>query len=60
MVASSGTALTEQQLMMIGRLTKNLKFCFDKDAAGQTASRRAGELALKQGFRIKVIELKNR
>ena len=58
-VASSGTALTEQQLIMLGRLTKNLKFCFDADTAGQTASRRAGELALKHGFRIKVIELKN-
>ncbi|MDR3643073.1 MAG: DNA primase [Candidatus Doudnabacteria bacterium] len=58
-VATSGTALTEQQLMMLGRLTKNLKFCFDTDTAGRAASRRAGELALKHGFRIKVIELKN-
>ncbi len=58
-VASSGTALTEQQLQQLGRLTKNLKFCFDSDAAGQTASRRAGELALKNGFRLKLIILKN-
>lgn len=56
-VASSGTALTSEQLILLGRLTKNLKFCFDGDAAGQTASRRAGELALKQGFRLKVIIL---
>lgn len=56
-VASSGTALTEGQLGLLGRLTKTLKFCFDADAAGQTASRRAGELALKQGFRLKVIVL---
>ena len=58
-VATSGTALTEQQLVMLGRLTKNLKFCFDMDTAGKTASRRAGEIALKMGFKIKVIELKN-
>jgi DNA primase len=58
-VASSGTALTEASLMQLARLTKNLKFCFDADAAGQTASRRAGELALKQGFRLKVIVLNN-
>ena len=56
-VASSGTALTEAGLMQLSRLTKNLKFCFDADVAGQTASRRAGELALKQGFRLKVIVL---
>jgi DNA primase len=56
-VASSGTALTEAGLMQLARLTKNLKFCFDADAAGQTASLRAGELALKQGFRLKVIVL---
>lgn len=45
-VASSGTALTLGQLNLIGRLTKNLKFCFDSDQAGQNASRKAGELAL--------------
>jgi DNA primase len=56
-VASSGTALTEAGLMQLSRLTKNLKFCFDADIAGQTASRRAGEIALKQGFRLKVIAL---
>ncbi|MBI5531060.1 MAG: DNA primase [Candidatus Doudnabacteria bacterium] len=58
-VASSGTALTEVALQQLGRLTKNLKFCFDADTAGQTASRRAGEAALKMGFRLKLIVLKN-
>jgi DNA primase len=58
-VAVSGTALTESGLVQLGRLTKNLKFCFDADAAGQNASRRAGEMALKQGFRLKLIVLKN-
>lgn len=58
-VATSGTAMTEDHLRLIGRLTKNLKFCFDSDAAGLQALRRAGELALTMGFRIKVIDLKN-
>jgi DNA primase len=58
-VASSGTALNEAGLQQLGRLTKNLKFCFDADSAGQAASRRAGELALKNGFRVKIIILKN-
>lgn len=57
-VATSGTAMTEDHLRLIGRLTKNLKFCFDADAAGLQALRRAGELALSMGFRIKVIDLK--
>ncbi len=56
-VATSGTALTEDHLRLIGRLTKNLKFCFDADSAGLAALRRAGELALPMGFRIKVIKL---
>lgn len=56
-VATSGTALTAQQFTALGRQTKNLKFCFDSDSAGQNASRRAGELALKQGFRLKIIKL---
>jgi DNA primase len=57
--ATSGTAMTEDHLRLIGRLTKNLKFCFDSDAAGLQALRRAGELALTMGFRIKVIDLQN-
>lgn len=54
-VATSGTAMTEDHLRLIGRLTKNLKFCFDSDSAGLQALRRAGELAMKMGFKIKVI-----
>jgi DNA primase len=58
-VATSGTAMTEDHLRLIGRLTKNLKFCFDSDAAGVQALRRAGELAMSMGFRIKVVVLKD-
>jgi DNA primase len=57
-VAVSGTALTEQHLAQLKRFTKNLKFCFDADSAGLAAGRRAGELALKSGFRLKTIILK--
>lgn len=56
-VATSGTAMTEDHLRLIGRLTKNIKFCFDADSAGGKALRRAGELALSMGFRVKVIVL---
>ena len=58
-VATSGTAMTDDHLRLIGRLTKNLKFCFDSDAAGIQALRRAGELAMGMGFKVKVINLKD-
>lgn len=54
-VATSGTALTSEQLKLLGRLTKNLYFSFDADSAGQTAAYRAAELALPLGFVIKRI-----
>lgn len=57
-IAVSGTALNESGFAQLSRLTKNLKFCFDADTAGQTATRRSGELALKNNFKLKLITLK--
>ncbi|MGH2998743.1 MAG: DNA primase, partial [Gaiellaceae bacterium] len=56
-VASMGTALTEAQLRELGRLTKRLYLCFDSDAAGQDATLRGMELAVKQGFAVHVVTL---
>ncbi len=56
-VASMGTALTEQQLKELGRLTKRLFLCFDADAAGQEATLRGMELAVRQGFDVRVVAL---
>jgi DNA primase len=56
-VASMGTALTERQLRELGRMTKKLFLCFDADAAGQEATLRGMELAVKQGFEVKVVVL---
>jgi DNA primase len=56
-VASMGTALTEQQLKELGRLTKRVYLCFDADAAGQDATLRGMELAAAQGFEIYVVAL---
>lgn len=53
-VASSGTALTSEHLHTLGRLTKNIIFSFDADSAGLLAARRAGEMALELGFKIKM------
>lgn len=54
-VATSGTALTEDHLRFLSRLTKQLKFCFDADSAGLAATQRAGKLALQMGFAVKII-----
>jgi DNA primase len=56
-VASMGTALTEAQLKELNRLTKRLFLCFDADAAGQEATLRGMELAVKQGFDVKIVAL---
>ncbi len=56
-VAVSGTALTEQQLKALSRLTKNLKLCFDGDAAGLRATERAIELSQGLGINLAVITL---
>jgi DNA primase len=56
-VASMGTALTEAQLRELVRLTKRLFLCFDADAAGQDATLRGMELAVRDGFTIRVVPL---
>jgi len=53
-VASSGTALTEDQLDLLKRLTDTLIFSFDQDAAGFNAAQRGIRLARQKGFQIKV------
>ena len=56
-VASMGTALTEQQLKELSRLTRQLFLCFDSDAAGEAATLRGMELAVGQGFDVRVVTL---
>jgi len=53
-VASSGTALTPEQIRLISRLTPNITVLFDGDAAGLRASIRGIDLILEQGMNVKV------
>lgn len=56
-VAASGTALSDHQLNLLSRYSKNLYISFDMDSAGDTATKRTIDLARKLGFNIKVIIL---
>ncbi|MFC6096993.1 DNA primase [Flavobacterium qiangtangense] len=53
-VASSGTALTPDQIHLVNRLTKNITVLFDGDAAGLRASIRGIDLILEEGMNVKV------
>ncbi|MEL4456113.1 DNA primase [Lutimonas vermicola] len=54
-VASSGTALSSDQIRLINRLTNNITVLFDGDAAGIRASFRGIDLILEQGLNVKVV-----
>jgi len=56
-VATSGTALTEDQLRALGRMTKNLIIGYDMDEAGRLAAERAIDLARSLDFHVSIISL---
>jgi DNA primase len=56
-VASMGTALTAPQVRELRRLTRHVYLCFDADAAGQAATLRGMELAVNEGFAVRVVAL---
>jgi DNA primase len=58
-VASSGTALSSDQIRLVNRLTKNITVLFDGDAAGIRASIRGIDLILEQGMNVKVVQFPN-
>ena len=56
-VAVSGTALTEEQVQLLSRYTKNAVLLFDADTAGIKASMRSIELLLRKDMEIKIASL---
>lgn len=56
-VASSGTALTPNQIKLVKRFTDNLTMVYDGDAAGIKASLRGIDLVLEAGMNVRAILL---
>ena len=56
-VASSGTSLTEGQIRLISRFTKNVTVIYDGDSAGIKASLRGIDMILREGLNVRVVLL---
>ena len=56
-IATSGTAFTEQQVGLLRRQTTNVVVNFDPDAAGANAAEKSIALLTEEGFTIKVVTL---
>jgi DNA primase len=56
-IATSGTAFTEQQVAILRRHTSNVVVNFDPDAAGANAAEKSVSLLTEEGFSIKIVTL---
>jgi DNA primase len=56
-IATSGTAFTEQQVAILRRHTQNVVVNFDPDAAGANAAEKSIGLLTEEGFNLKVVTL---
>ena len=59
-IASMGTALTPEQIKLIGRYTKELVLCYDNDAAGDAATEKALKLLDHSKLKVRVLRLPNK
>ena len=53
-VASSGTALTQEQIRLMRRLTPNVTILYDGDSAGLRAAIRGVDLILAEGMNVRI------
>lgn len=56
-LAPLGTALTEEQGILLKKYTSNIILSFDSDAPGQVATERAGLILKSLGFNIRILKL---
>ncbi|MDB5197930.1 MAG: primase [Flaviaesturariibacter sp.] len=54
-VASGGTSLTQDQLRLVKKYTKNLTIIYDGDTAGVKAALRGLDMALEEGLNVKLV-----
>lgn len=54
-VSTSGTSLTQGQIRLISRFSKNVTLLFDGDAAGIKASLRGADMLLEEGMNVKIL-----
>ncbi|MDD2635272.1 MAG: DNA primase, partial [Bacteroidales bacterium] len=54
-VASSGTALTEDQIRLLHRFTNDVTILYDGDPAGIKASLRGTDMLLEQGLNVRIL-----
>ena len=59
-VASMGTALTQEQVRLLSRFTKELVLCYDNDNAGKIATERALQILNNSEFTVRVLQLPRR
>jgi DNA primase len=56
-IATSGTAFTENQVALLRRHTSNVVVNFDPDAAGANAAEKSISLLTEEGFNLKIVTL---
>jgi DNA primase len=56
-VASSGTALTVEQIQLLSRYARRVTLVYDADSAGSKATLRGGDLVLEHDLDVRVAEL---
>jgi len=58
-VATSGTALTDEHLRILYRYTPNVTFAFDSDNAGLISAKKAYEMAILEGMNVRMVNLED-
>lgn len=58
-VATAGTAMTEQHLKELKRFTGDIRLCYDADRAGLSATERVIPLAQKVGVSLSIVSIKD-